>query len=55
MASADEVVKTIISHMTDSSNKSHLSLKSGMMCNWSARVDSEGVRLHECVLKNVFL
>uniref|UniRef100_A0A673HNX2 Triokinase/FMN cyclase n=1 Tax=Sinocyclocheilus rhinocerous TaxID=307959 RepID=A0A673HNX2_9TELE len=29
VASADEVVKTIISHMTDSSNKSHLSLKSG--------------------------
>uniref|UniRef100_A0A673HFV6 Triokinase/FMN cyclase n=1 Tax=Sinocyclocheilus rhinocerous TaxID=307959 RepID=A0A673HFV6_9TELE len=29
VASADEVVKTIISHMTDSSNKSHLYLKSG--------------------------
>ncbi|NP_001070098.1 triokinase/FMN cyclase [Danio rerio] len=27
--SADEVVKNIINHMTDSSNKSHLSLKSG--------------------------
>lgn len=52
MASADEVVKTIISHMTDSSSKSHLSLKSGMMCN---RVESEGACLHECVFKNVFL
>ncbi|RXN21458.1 triokinase FMN cyclase [Labeo rohita] len=29
VAAADEVVKTIINHMTDSSNKSHLSLKSG--------------------------
>lgn len=29
MGSADEVVQTIISHITDSSNKSHLSLKSG--------------------------
>ncbi len=37
VASADEVVKTIISHMTDSSNQSHLSLKSGKSCNWSAQ------------------
>uniref|UniRef100_A0A8C1MAA4 Triokinase/FMN cyclase n=1 Tax=Cyprinus carpio TaxID=7962 RepID=A0A8C1MAA4_CYPCA len=29
VASADEVVQTIISHITDSSSKSHLSLKSG--------------------------
>lgn len=31
MASADEVVKTMIDHMTDPSSQSHLPLKSGRL------------------------